>query len=76
MALDVGSLNEYGQAERIATATNGKYYFGINPSQIVTDIQNAIITSFDTYSTVTLGTSAGARRPEGQCFPAVLYGRI
>ena len=57
MALDVGSLNEYRQAERIANATNGKHYFGINPSQIVTDIQNAIIPSFDTYSTVTLGTS-------------------
>ena len=57
MALDLGSLNYYGQAQRIADATNGKYYSGINPDQIVTDIQNAIITSFQTYSTVSLGTS-------------------
>jgi len=52
-----GSLDYYGQATRIATATNGKYYNGIDPAQIVTDIQNAIITSFQTYSTVSLGTS-------------------
>jgi hypothetical protein len=57
MALDVGSLNYYGQAQRIAEATNGKYYSGINVDQIVTDIQNAIITSFQTYSTVSLDTS-------------------
>ena len=57
MALDVGSLNYYGQAQAIATATNGTYYSGINVNQIVTDIQNAIIRSFETYSTVSLGTS-------------------
>jgi murein DD-endopeptidase MepM/ murein hydrolase activator NlpD len=57
MALDVGQLNYTDQAQRIADATNGKYYSGINIDQIVTDIQRAIITSFDTYSTVSLGTS-------------------
>jgi murein DD-endopeptidase MepM/ murein hydrolase activator NlpD len=62
MALDVSldtaiNLDTYGQATRIAAATNGKYYKGINPTQIVTDIQNAIVSSFDTYSTVSLGTS-------------------
>ena len=57
MALDVGLLNFTGQAQSIATATNGKYYSSINVDQIVTDIQNAIIRSFDTYSTVSLGTS-------------------
>ena len=57
MALDVGYLNYYDQAQRIAGATNGQYYSGINVTQIVTDIQNAIISSFATYSTVSLGTS-------------------
>jgi len=57
MALDVGSLDYYGQAQRIADATKGKYYSGINPSQIVNDIKDAIITSFQTYTAVSLGTS-------------------
>jgi murein DD-endopeptidase MepM/ murein hydrolase activator NlpD len=57
MALDVGSLNYSNQAQRIANATNGKYYSGIDPDQIVNDIKNAIIESFQTYSTVSLGTS-------------------
>jgi len=61
MALDVSldpyyTLNTDGQAQRIADATNGNYYSGINVDQIVTDIQNAIISSFQTYSTVSLGT--------------------
>ena len=61
MALDVSSdplsnLDSYGQATKIATATNGKYYSGIDPAQIVTDIKNAIIDSFQTYRTVSLGT--------------------
>jgi murein DD-endopeptidase MepM/ murein hydrolase activator NlpD len=57
MALDVGSLNYYGQAQTIADATGGVYYPGINISQIVDDIKKAIITYFQTYSTVSLGTS-------------------
>jgi len=56
MALDVGSLNYYGQAQRIADATGGRYYSGIAVDQIVADIQSAIITSFQTYNTVSLGT--------------------
>ena len=57
LALDVGSLNYYNQAQRIAAATNGQYYSGINVGQIVVKIQDAIISSFATYSTVSLGTS-------------------
>jgi hypothetical protein len=57
LALDMGLLNEYGQAQRIADATNGQYYSGIDVDQIVTKIQDAIITSFDTYNTVSLGTA-------------------
>ena len=58
IALDLLDLNYSGQAQRIADATNGKYYSGINPAQIVADIQTAIYSSFETYSTVSLGTSA------------------
>ena len=57
MALNVGYLDSTGQATRIALATNGKYYSSVNLTQLVTDIQNAIIHSFDTYSNVSLGTS-------------------
>ena len=57
LALNLGSLNSTGQAQRIADATNGQYYSSIDVSQIVTKIQEAIITSFATYSTVSLGTS-------------------
>jgi hypothetical protein len=60
MALDVsayGYLNYGGQAQNIADATGGKYYPNVNISQLVIDIQNAIITYFDTYNTVSLGTS-------------------
>jgi hypothetical protein len=56
MALDVGSLNYTGQAQRIADATGGRYYSGIDPSQISADIEAAITTSFQTYNTVSLGT--------------------
>ena len=57
MALDIASLNYTGQATRIAAATNGKYYSGIDPAQIAADIINSIIDSFQTYGTVSLGTS-------------------
>ena len=52
-----GQLNYSGQAQRIADATGGMYYPNVDISQLVTDIQNAIITYFDTYNTVSLGTS-------------------
>ena len=47
-----------GQATRIATATGGQYYSGVDVAQIVQVIQNAIITSFASYSTVSLGTAS------------------
>lgn len=58
LALDLGSLNADGQAQRIAAATGGQYYNGVVVNQIVTVIQNAIITSFATYSSVSLGTAS------------------
>lgn len=58
LALDVGALNYSGQAQRIADATSGAYYTGVDVSQIVTVIQNAITTSFSTYDTVSLGTAS------------------
>jgi len=57
-ALDLSQLNYYGQAQRIADATGGHYYTGVDVTQIVEVIKNAIITSFSTYSTVSLGTSS------------------
>jgi len=56
-AIDVGSMNYYGQASAIATATGGHYYSGINSSSIVATIQSAITTAFATYSTVGLDLS-------------------
>jgi murein DD-endopeptidase MepM/ murein hydrolase activator NlpD/Mg-chelatase subunit ChlD len=56
-ALDLGSLNLLGQAQRIATATGGHYYPSVNIDQIVQDIKDAIIGAFQTYSTVSLGTA-------------------
>ena len=35
MALDTGALDALGQATRIATATGGQYYSGVDVSQIV-----------------------------------------
>jgi len=58
LALDVGALNETGQAQRIADATGGHYYTGVDVTQIVEVIKNAIISSFNTYSTVSLGTGS------------------
>ncbi len=58
MALDLGALDSTGQAQRIATATGGQYYSGVDVAQIVQVIKDAIIQSFATYSTVSLGTAS------------------
>ena len=65
MALDTGipgittsTLNDLLQATDIATATGGQYYSGVDVSSIVQVIKNAIISSFDQYKTVTLGTAS------------------
>jgi murein DD-endopeptidase MepM/ murein hydrolase activator NlpD len=58
LALDLGILNDSGQALRIANATGGQYYNSVVVAQIVNVIQSAIITSFATYSTVSLGTAS------------------
>ncbi|MDD2902620.1 MAG: peptidoglycan DD-metalloendopeptidase family protein [Syntrophales bacterium] len=57
-ALDLYELNYYGQAQRIADATGGHYYTGVDVNQIVEVIKNAIISSFQTYSTVSLSTAS------------------
>ncbi len=56
-ALDTGSLNSTGQASRIASATGGHYYSGINSTNVVTTITNAIGTAMSTYSSVALDLS-------------------
>jgi hypothetical protein len=49
------SLNSTGQAVRIANATGGHFYSGINAGSIVSTITSAITTTIDEYSTVGLG---------------------
>ncbi|MGA1790100.1 MAG: PEP-CTERM sorting domain-containing protein [bacterium] len=56
-AIDVGTLDAYGQATRIAAATGGAYYPGIDTNSIVDTIQAAITSVFTTYSTVGLDLS-------------------
>lgn len=56
LAVDVGSLDAYGQASAIATATGGKYYTG-SSGTLSADILNAISTAITNYTTVCLDTS-------------------
>jgi hypothetical protein len=56
-AIDVGGLNDDGQAAAIASATGGTFYTGIDSTSIVDTITAAIIESFATYSSVCLDTS-------------------
>lgn len=56
-AVDVGSLDAYGQASRIADATGGNYYAGISSSSIVATITDAITTAVAEYSMVSIDTS-------------------
>jgi len=58
-AISVGAdqLDSTGQATRIANATGGSFSSGINAADLVQKIKDAIITSFDKYTTVSLDTS-------------------
>lgn len=56
-AIDVGGLNSTGQAQRIATATGGAFYTGINSSTIVDTITAAIEAVFASYKEVALDLS-------------------
>jgi hypothetical protein len=57
LAVDVGTLNDTGQATRIAAATGGAYYHGIDSASIVSTIESAITAAFSTYGTVSLDLS-------------------
>jgi hypothetical protein len=57
LAVNVGTLNDNGAAGRIAAATGGALYDGINTSTIVSTIEAAISSAFTTYSKVSLDTS-------------------
>lgn len=57
LALNTGNLNATGQATRIATATGGTYYAGINSSSIVATITSAISAAYSTYTSVGLDLS-------------------
>ena len=54
-AVDVGSLNLTGQAQRIADATGGEYFPGIDTGDLVDTIIDAIIAELDEYTLVSLG---------------------
>jgi hypothetical protein len=56
LAVDVGSLDAYGQASAIATATGGQYYTGA-ASTLSQDIIDAISSAIANYTTVCLDTS-------------------
>jgi len=56
-ALDVGNLDGTGQATRIAAATGGDYFDGINVDNIVQTITDAITTIVNEYTTVALDLS-------------------
>src|ERR1035438_1135861 len=57
LAVNLGGLNDYGQAAAITAATGGTLYNGISSSSIVATITAAITSAFSTYSTVSLDTS-------------------
>lgn len=57
LAVNLGGLNDYGQASRITAATGGHLYNGISSSSIVSTIESAITTAFSTYSNVSLDLS-------------------
>jgi len=50
-------LEDYGQASRIAAATGGTFYDGIDETSIVSTINDAITTAVETYTTVGIDTS-------------------
>jgi len=56
-AINVGSMNDTGQAGRITAATDGHLYNGINPTTIAATIINALHEAFITYNTVALSTA-------------------
>jgi hypothetical protein len=56
-AIDLFGLNDTGAAQRIANATGGTLFSGINTASLVTTITNAIISAVNSYSTVGLDLS-------------------
>jgi hypothetical protein len=58
-AISVGAnrLNFLGQAQRIADATGGDFYSGINQAALAAAIQEAIAVAFSTYTSVGLDLS-------------------
>ncbi|KAF0189599.1 MAG: hypothetical protein FD168_854 [Desulfobulbaceae bacterium] len=56
-ALDIGNLDGTGQATRIAAATGGDYFDGINVDNIVQTITDAITAIVNEYTTVALDLS-------------------
>jgi hypothetical protein len=59
-AIDLYALDGLGQATRIADATDGGYYDGIDSSSIVGTISDSIVATFAEYSEVTLQVNDGS----------------
>lgn len=57
LAVDLAGLNSTGQAKRIADATGGKLFSGVNNSSLISTIQSAIVNSVANYSKVGLDLS-------------------
>jgi hypothetical protein len=57
LAINVGTLNDAGQATAIATATGGQYFAGINSSTIAATITAALAAGFENYTSVGLDLS-------------------
>jgi hypothetical protein len=58
-ALNVGFLDEYGQATAITTATGGNLFNSVSSDQVVAKIQQALEAAFQTYNSVNLEVVGG-----------------
>lgn len=70
-ALDTGSLNSTGQAQRIADATGGDYFPSIDTGAIVTEITDAVSAVFNEYSTVELALEGAVPGLNVEISPAI-----
>jgi hypothetical protein len=71
LAVNLGGLNDYGQASAITAATGGTLYSGINASSIVATISAAISSAFTHYSTVSLDLSGAGPGVSAASTPAI-----
>jgi hypothetical protein len=73
-ALDVASMDVYGQVTSITTATGGHIYTGASTSGVVTEITNAITTALEDYTSVALDVSGAPAGVDVAVSPGVYVG--